>query len=266
MTITRKPLTRRFALFAVLPLLLFGVACDEIGSPDPIEDHDQTFQVSGAVTIDVDTFNGSITITGSETDSVRVQARVTRADRVDYEATQFGSDIQVKARQTQSTVGRSPSVNVEITAPSNAELVLRTSNGSVEVRDFDAGADIRTSNGRITVSGLSGELEANSSNGTIEVTDFTGSATLGTSNGSIRFAGSLVSGSENDFETSNGSITIDLDDDASVDFEGSTSNGSVSSDFPILVTSSGRNHLEGTIGDGDAELTAKSSNGSIKVQ
>lgn len=264
-------LRRRFSkitAFAVLPLLLFAIACEDIGvgSDDPVETRDQTFQVNGPVTLDIDSFNGNIIVTSFDSNSVRVQATLKRADKIDYRVTQFGNDIQLKARQSQSTSLNAPSVSVEITAPANSELILRTSNGSVEVRNFEAGAIIRTSNGRITVAGMRGDLEADTSNGSIDVSNFTGAVTLGTSNGSIRFAGKLVPGSRNDMETSNGSITIDLDNNPSVLFDGSTSNGTVSSDFPVLTTSTGRTHLEGKIGDGEAELTATTSNGSITVK
>lgn len=250
-------------------MLLFATACDEldgIGSDEPIESRDSTFQVSGELVLEVDSFNGSITIVSSTSDSVRVQATLKRADKIDYEATQFGNDIQVKARKSGSTSGRSPSVTLEISAPANSQLVLRTSNGAINVTGFEAGAIIRTSNGKITVKAVSGELEADTSNGSIEVTEFIGSAELETSNGSIRFEGELVSGSNSNLTSSNGSITVDFDDNPSIEFDGSTSNGSVSSEFPIRVTSSGRSHLEGTIGDGDAELTVRTSNGSIRVE
>ncbi len=251
--------------FAVLPLL-FAVGCDELGSDEPIENRDDTFQVSGAITLDVDVFNGGITVTGSDTRSVRVQSVLKRADRIDYEAIQTGSGINVSANRKGSTTGRSPSVSVEITAPSSSVLVLRTSNGAIEVRGIETGGTLRTSNGRVTVVGGNGNLRADTSNGTIDVSDFTGSVELETSNGAVRFAGELVAGSENEMTSSNGSVNVNLDDDPSVKLDASTSNGSVSSDFPIVVTSSGRNHLEGTIGDGDADLNVRTSNGSITVR
>lgn len=252
-----------------MPLLLFATACDELddfGSDEPIETRDNTFQVSGELVLEVDSFNGGITIVSSNSNSVRVQATLKRADKIDYEATQFGNDIQVKARKSGSTSGRSPSVTLEISAPANAQLVLRTSNGAIDVTGFEAGATIRTSNGKITVKAVSGELDADTSNGGIEVTEFTGSVELDTSNGSISFDGELVSGSNNTMTSSNGSITVDFDDNPSIQFDGATSNGSVSSEYQILVTSSGRNHLEGTIGDSDSELTVRTSNGSIIVK
>lgn len=259
---------RHLAVLASLVLLpmLFMAGCDELGTDEPIETHDDSFQLSGSMTLDVDSFNGRITVNGSNTSTVRVQATVKRADRVDYRVTQSGSSIQVSATETGSTSGRSPSVSLDISAPSSAVIILRTSNGSIEATDFEAGAILRTSNGRVTVDDFAGNLEAISSNGSIRVTDFTGSAELETSNGSITFNGTLVPGSDNGMRTSNGSITVDVPDDSGLAFDGSTSNGSVKSELPIAVSRSGDSYLEGTIGAGGTELAVRSSNGSITVR
>lgn len=261
----RLRLTRPLLALALLPLLL-TTACDELGSDDPVETRDDTFQVSGAVTIDVDSFNGDINIVSTDSNEVRVQATLKRADKLEYSADLFGSDVQVKAERRGSTVGRSPSATIDISAPASSELVLRTSNGEIEVRGFDAEATVRTSNGRIVVNGLSGDLEADTSNGAIEVSGFTGQARLETSNGSISLSGELVEGSDNDIESSNGGITVDLEGEPGLTLDAATSNGSVSTDFPIRITSSGRNHLEGVIGDGGTSLHIRTSNGSITVK
>ena len=108
--------------------------------------------------------------------------------------------------------------------------------------------------------GLRGAVHARSSNGPVTITDVVGDVEVFTSNAKVSCSctcGSLKA------RSSNSKILLDQHR-GSVD--ASTSNGSVSSDFDILVTSSGRNHLEGTIGDGEAELTVRSSNGSITVR
>lgn len=253
------------AVLFALPFLI-SLGCEELGTDEPIETRDDTFQVSGTVTLDVESFNGRITVTGSETSSVRVQATLTRADRADYSAEQFGNSVQVSASQNRSTTGRGPTANMTITAPASAILVLRTSNGSMEVRNFDAGGTLRTSNGRITVDGMSGDLEAITSNGAIEVTGHSGSVELETSNGPVRFDGELVAGSQNGMKTSNGSVTVALQGEPSLRLDTSTSNGAVSTAFQVVVTRSGEGYLEGTIGPGDAELSVRSSNGSITVR
>ncbi len=255
-------------MVSALPLLIFALACDDILSDEPVVERFSSFPLTGGgpFTIDVDVFNGSVEVNGENTTVIEVSATIKRADKVDYSVEQFGSSVQVSASRLGSATLNSPSVNVVINAPSEATLIIRTSNGAVELNEFTAGAVVRTSNGRITVNGLSGDLEAETSNGSIEVSGFAGSAELETSNGSVRLTGTLVAGSDNGISTSNGSVTVDLPDDASLDLDASTSNGSVSSDFPITVSSSGSNHLEGVIGDGLASLRIRSSNGSISIK
>lgn len=263
LNLRRPPLV----LLITASMFLFpGPGCDALESDGPVETHDDSFTVSDAVTIDVDNTNGRVTVTGEDTNTVRVQARLRQADRIDYDARQFGNSIQVTASRNGSRFGQSPVADIEITAPSNAVLVLVTQNGALEVRNFTAGADLRTSNGRITVEGMSGSLEADTSNGPIEVSGHTGSAMLETSNGRITYSGRLVAGSENEMRTSNGSVSVDLDGEPGIELDASTSNGSVSTDFPITIGSSGDNHLEGTIGDGAARLIIRTSNGSIAVR
>ena len=76
----------------------------------------------------------------------------------------------------------------------------------------------------------------------------------------------MMSGGVNEFRTSNGSITVNLGGEPSVNLDASTSNGTVSSKVPILATTTENTHLVGTIGNGDADLIAVTSNGSVTVQ
>lgn len=264
---TRK-ISRRLTVLATLALLPFLVlaGCDELGTDEPIETRDDSFQVNGSLTVDVESFNGSVTLTGSDTNVIRVQATLKRADKIDYSATRAGNRIQVSAVEKGRTSGRSPSADLQISAPSNAVLVLRTSNGSIEVRNFDTGANLRTSNGRITVDDLNGNLEAITSNGAIGVTGFTGSAELETSNGSISFTGTFVPGSDNGMKTSNGSVTVNVPDGSGLVLDASTSNGSVKSELPMTVARSGDDYLEGTVGSGGLDLNIRTSNGSITLR
>ena len=66
--------------------------------------------------------------------------------------------------------------------------------------------------------------------------------------------------------TSNGSVSVTLRGTPSLRFDASTSNGTVKSELPVLATSTGDQHLAGTIGDGEAELSVETSNGSVTIQ
>ena len=87
-----------------------------------------------------------------------------------------------------------------------------------------------------------------------------------TDNGSVQFGVEFESAGVNRFKTSNGSVKVRLRGELSLKLEASTSNGSAQCSQPLVQHGlSGKNHLIGTIGAGDASLTLQTSNGSILV-
>ena len=66
--------------------------------------------------------------------------------------------------------------------------------------------------------------------------------------------------------TSNGGVDVTLQGIPSVRLDASTSNGTVTSSLPIVTASTEDTHLAGTLGEGEAELTIHTSNGSVTVQ
>jgi hypothetical protein len=124
-----------------------------------------------------------------------------------------------------------------------------------------------TVNGTIDVDGADAHVEAETVNGDVEIRT-TAFAQANTVNGDIhcRLGGtSLPGGAE--FETVNGSITIEMPEGLSVDLTASTVNGSIDSDFPIRVSGRiNRRTLRGTLGDGGPELQLSTVNGSIELR
>ena len=96
----------------------------------------------------------------------------------------------------------------------------------------------------------------------------TGYAEATTVNGSIRGAlGSSDWPDTLDFETVNGSITLDLPEGLSTTVEASTVNGSISTDFPLTVQGRfSRRRLTGTIGNGGRRLQLETVNGGISLR
>ena len=251
----------------LLAMIVISVACSNIG---PTETRDDSFSVGASPSLEVDGFNGSVVVNKGVSGTIRVQATLKGVDKIEYSVVQNGDKVTVVAEQEAGfnvNFGESPSAKIEITAPSNTQIDLRTSNGRIEAHGFEQSGAAKTSNGRIVLENVKGDFKAETSNGSIEIEGFEGAADLKTSNGSITFSGVLTQGSENRMRTSNGNINVTLEGTPSVELDASTSNGSVTSDLPITTT--GRvdeNHLVGTIGNGDAELSIDTSNGSIRVQ
>jgi DUF4097 and DUF4098 domain-containing protein YvlB len=187
------------------------------------------------------------------------------ADKIEYQVVQDGDGVKVQAEEIGSTIGRSPGASIEIIAPADTVVDLRTSNGAIEVDGMADSGSLDTSNGKITLANARGDFDVRTSNGAIVVTEFVGTVTLSTGNGGIDFDGELTPGGRNELTTSNSSITVKLRGTPSVRLDASTSNGKITTDLPVLTISAGDKRLSDDIGDGEAELRIRTSNGSVKI-
>jgi hypothetical protein len=124
-----------------------------------------------------------------------------------------------------------------------------------------------TVNGNLEADGLQADVRAETVNGSVQVRT-TGFAEASSVNGNItcRLGTSELNDSV-EFETVNGSITIEMPDGLDADFRASTVNGSIESDFQILVTGKvSPRSVRGTIGEGGPELRLSTVNGSIRLR
>jgi len=125
----------------------------------------------------------------------------------------------------------------------------------------------RTVNGEVVARRLSGEVEAHSVNGdiTVETTSYASATTV---NGSIDATmGSTDWTDDAEFETVNGSITIDLPASASMEVDASTVNGSMNTDFPLTIRGKwGPRRMSGTVGKGGRTLSLSTVNGSMSLR
>lgn len=140
-------------------------------------------------------------------------------------------------------------VNFTVRVPSGIHFVGRTVNGDVDVTSLAGNVDASTVNGGIDIS-TSGYAQAGTVNGSITA-----------SMGSADWAGRI------EFETVNGSITVELPAGTNTEVEAETVNGDISTDFPLTVR--GRfnsRHISGVIGTGGRELEFETVNGSITIR
>ncbi len=271
-------------LLLLSTLLLAAAACDG----GPTEARTDTFTVGPSPRLVVNSVNGRVVVNVAPDNTVQIRAMLKKADRVDYQVSQDGGTVSVEAKKKGgflSWIGRSPGADLEITAPPTTRLELRTSNGRIELHGMQGSGTLRTSNGEIVLEDAKGEFDVSTSNGSIDVRALEGSATLHTSNGrvtvreaagafdietsngSIDFTGQMTPGGSNKMETSNGSVSIRLEGTPSLKVDASTSNGAVITTLPILTTSTGdEGRLVGAIGEGEATLVIRTSNGSVRIQ
>ena len=149
------------------------------------------------------------------------------------------------------------------------DVDVTTSNGSIDVGQFQGAAILHTTNARIKAEGVRGAFEGTTTNGSIDVNiaelDAGKPLRLESSNASINVA--LDKWKNNDIfaDTSNSSINLRLPDGVNAKLKATTSNGSVTCDFDVCVTIKAKTRLEGVIGSGGPTITLDSSNGNIRL-
>ena len=128
--------------------------------------------------------------------------------------------------------------------------------------------DVATVNGGLEVSGVTTDVRATTVNGSIDAKSAGGPVRANTVNGSIRVSMGNIGNADNlEYETTNGSVTIELPANFGAQLELSTVNGRVTTDFPILVSGTmSPRRLRGTVGNGNTRLRASTVNGSITLR
>ena len=189
-----------------------------------------------AGTLKVESQNGSISLVGWDRDYVRIEGVSHVSGMGSEQVKEFSKSL--KAIWTQSpgelnigishegfTMGVSFGVSMTIYLPADLYNDYR----------------VTTSNGPLKIEGVAGNCVLRSSNGSVSISNFEGSVNSVTSNGNYSVSSSNLYGNSY-LKTSNGSVMIDLQSQPSGDLEIFTSNGRAVLSLPW--TTSGRVHAK----------------------
>ncbi len=248
------------------PVALLVTGCHVLRERAEIVEH-KSQDLSGISQVRVETKNGAVDISGDE-GKTDIDVHVTKFahGRTQEEARQNAEAISVEVRREspdspvllvivdvpRELRRKSAGAHLDISLPPRVALEIRTSNGRVEVTGTEGLVDVVTSNGKVEVSHVSGDVEVATSNGSIVVADVVGSAKLRSSNGRITLerveAETIVAKTSNgpihaidvsgsaEIETSNGSIelkTTSLPDSPTL--KAKTKNGNIFMEVPSTV-------------------------------
>jgi hypothetical protein len=197
----------------------------------------EEFNVSGNVSLEVQTSGGSIKAFGSSDDKVRVEMYVRKRGRYinpgkadlskyDIEITQSGNTISALAERKGNNWNNRDSYSISfiVYTPNDTRTRLRTSGGSVSASNLTGTQELRTSGGSVKVEGINGDMVLRTSGGSISITDAQGGVEANTSGGSIQvrhLTGNL------DARTSGGSINLEQ---IAGNVEARTSGGSINAE------------------------------------
>jgi DUF4097 and DUF4098 domain-containing protein YvlB len=280
-----------------IALLLYGIS-----KTDAFQ---KTIEVDKNTKLTIKNKNGSVKITGWDKDYVDFTATkktnkgVEELDKVDIVIIQ---DENLSIETEYLTKNPKVSVSYELSVPrslllkniksSNGSInienagtidIVRTSNGSINIEECEGSMSINTSNGSITAINIEGSVDAHTSNGKIRLENINGLASAKTSNGSIQvfnveYINSIKTSNGSiqahikqltddvSINSSNGSITVYLDDDLDAELNASTSNGKIKlHDYSIQANNISGSSVAGILGKGGNLLKLRTSNASIHI-
>lgn len=200
--------------------------------------------------------NGGITVDVWDRNEIQVRARVSAWDE-DGDAEDIVDDIDVEA--SSSEIGaegprmrgdRGWSVSYRLMVPRSIDLTMSTTNGGVSVDGVSGDLDVETTNGGLSFVDVSGAVRGHTTNGGVN---------LSLSGGSLDSDGIEI-------ETTNGGVTIELDDSVSADLELSTTNGGISVDFPITVQGRIGRNIETELNGGGPPIRVETTNGGVRLR
>ena len=228
--------------------------------------HEDTFQVGKAPVLVVENGNGEVRVAAGQPGSIDVVAAVSHGANVEYSAAQSKDTVTVRAK-TRSPLLGSPRTDMAITVPPETSVTIHSGNGLVSVKGLRAAATIVTGNGPVGLTDVEGSIGVTTGNGRIVVEGGVGSFDLTSGNGDIVFQGVLSPGTESNFDSGNGPVTVEFDGPQSVAVDAESKSGRVRSELELSTTTrSEKDHLVGMIGDGAASLHIRAGNGDIAVR
>lgn len=228
----------------------------------------QSFDVALGGTLTVRTEAGSINIRTHDQAAIELQVTVENreGDEFSYRHELVDGDLTVIGEiEGNNNWVRNLKVKFKITVPTDYNVILDTSGGSLEIEDLRGNIDARTSGGSISVGNVVGDVQLDTSGGSINTDTVTGNLNAHTSGGSINVTVDKQLGEDAKLTTSGGSITAYLIENIQIDIDASTSGGRVKSDFTVEGRIK-KQSVRGSINGGGPKLTLRTSGGSVRLK
>jgi len=253
--VIQRPRFPLVLLFVVLGILLFGMVGMSIGRTNVVPD--QQAQASQLVYSHVITSpkviiqdsSGDVTIHsgGSVQNTVQVMSTDESKNGITYQLN--GNTLLVSVNDSAFLNSSTP--DLEVNLPQNSDVQIdsgsgsvslsditgniqvHTDSGSIDAQDLNGQVGLHTNSGSIEVGGLSGQATLDSSDGSIDVTQGSlgADSSITTNSGSISYNGSLASDHAYNFNSSSGTIDLELPSNTALDVQTQTSLDHIQNDF-----------------------------------
>lgn len=273
--------------FAVGMLALVGAA---VAQADEIT---KTYTITGHARVRVETDDGAVRVTSGDIKQVEIRIvysgyKLDRDLRVSTE--QNGDSVEVTAKTSGGGFWnwgpRHANLRVEVHMPTNADLSVRSGDGSVEATTINGNVDVTTGDGSITVDGMKGSMRFRSGDGHIEGRGLDGMVDASAGDGHIsldgRFDGLNIRTGDGSvsaratagsklttgwtIHTGDGSVDLEVPGDLQADLDASTHDGHISLGLQVVVEGTfSSSSIHGKLNGGGQTLAIHTGDGSIHL-
>jgi len=257
-------------------VVLFAVACLYFYHQEKSET--RVWPAPGINLLRVHTPNGEVSVTAAADTIIRVEItrRANGFDKPDAgEAlTRIAVSDSVSADSLflQANVpepnNRSYAADFVITAPALVGLDVSTSNGPLTISGMTAGGKVSADNGNITLTNTAGPLDVVAANGKVGANGHRGSVNIHDANGTVDCDVASLSATDTvSVNAANGAAFVRLPATASAHFDVTAQNSSVivTGFNAITYVLNEPKHKVGNIGSGEATVFIYSGNGQVRL-
>ena len=254
-------------------LLLFAALL--ITQLAPAEDWNKTFTLTGKPDLHVQTTDAAVTVDTWEQNKIEAHVHVEGYQigprGIDIYDHQTGNSVVLEVRFPRHDfhIGWTRTrVEISVHMPRAGNVDLKTGDGSIRLAGLKGEMNVASGDGSQNINDVDGVLHAHAGDGAVRASGRFDGLTIGTGDGSIEAtarAGSTMANAW-DIHAGDGSVRLRIPEKlaANVDFE--THDGSLSVDMPVTVSGRVRdNTMRGTMNGGGNLLSVRTGDGSIRV-
>jgi Toastrack DUF4097 len=253
----------------------------------------KTYSVSGHARVRVETDDGGVRVSTGDIKQVEIRVvysgyKLDRDLRVSTE--QNGDSVEITAKTGGGTFWnwgvRHASLRVEVHMPKDADLSVRSGDGSVEADSINGNVDVTTGDGSITVQGARGNIHFRSGDGHIEARGLDGTVDAQSGDGHIslegRFDGLSIRTGDGSvtaraatgskvasnwtIHTGDGSVDLEVPGDLAANLDASTHDGHISLGLQVTVEGTfSSSRIQGKLNGGGQTLSIHTGDGSIHL-
>jgi hypothetical protein len=255
--------------------LVLGIGATTCAAQSTERGFERTFNVTGPVSLDLNTDAGGILVRSGVSGTVRVRGIL---------KTQWsllgGFDLQDRIRQLETnppieangnhirvavvdkSLLRGISMRLEVDTPTQTELRARTDSGGIEVEGIQGPIDCQTDSGGVRATNIGSDVHARTDSGGIHIRKANGEVRAHADSGGIK---AMEVAGRVEAETDSGGADIALAPTGGYDITARSDNGRVTADNVAPTQTPSRKSLDGRLRGGGPLVDVRVDSGSVVI-